>query len=134
MTFSVANDDALLGNSYFKMGGRVNWDWSLDSLDLPLNFNCVSQPADDLYINSVENMQNEIKDGLTVENFEYLPLWMKSPQDDKLVPGFKLALPIQYVKAGRGAEILYKIKNQSSYDLKSSHQPSLLFHYLKECL
>ena len=75
--------------------------------------------ADDLYINSIENMQNEIKDGLTVENFEYLPLWMKSPQDDKLVPGFKLALPIQYVKAGRGAEILYKIKNQSSYDLKS---------------
>ena len=29
MTFSVANDDALLGSSYFKMGGRVNWDWVL---------------------------------------------------------------------------------------------------------
>jgi len=51
MTFSVANDDALLGSSYFKMGGRVNWDWSLGSLDLPLNINNVSQNSDDLYIN-----------------------------------------------------------------------------------
>ena len=51
MTFSVANDDALLGNSYFKMGGRVNWDWALGNLDLPLNINNVSQTADNLYIN-----------------------------------------------------------------------------------
>ena len=51
MTFSVANDDALLGNSYFKMGGRVNWDWALGSLDLPLNITNVSQASDDLYIN-----------------------------------------------------------------------------------
>ena len=51
MTFSVANDDPLLGSSYFKMGGRVNWDWALGSLDLPLNINNVSQNSDDLYIN-----------------------------------------------------------------------------------
>ena len=51
MTFSVANDDALLGSSYFKMGGRVNWDWALGSLDLPLNINNVSQNSDDLFIN-----------------------------------------------------------------------------------
>jgi len=51
MTFSVANDDALLGNSYFKMGGRVNWDWVLGSIDLPLNITNVSQAPDDLYIN-----------------------------------------------------------------------------------
>ena len=51
MTFSVANDDALLGNSYFKMGGRVNWDWNLGSLDLPLNITNASQASDDLYIN-----------------------------------------------------------------------------------
>ncbi len=51
MTFSVANDDALLGNSYFKMGGRVNWDWALGNLDLPININNVSQTADNLYIN-----------------------------------------------------------------------------------
>jgi hypothetical protein len=51
MTFSVANDDALIGNSYFKMGGKVNWDWSLGILDLPLSITNVSQNADDLYIN-----------------------------------------------------------------------------------
>ena len=51
MTFSVANDDALLGNNYFKMGGRVNWDWSLGSLDLPINITNVSQNSDDLYVN-----------------------------------------------------------------------------------
>jgi hypothetical protein len=51
MTFSVANDDALLGSSYFKMGGRVNWDWALGTIDLPLNITNVSQDSDDLYIN-----------------------------------------------------------------------------------
>ena len=51
MTFSVANDDALLGNSYFKMGGRVNWDWPLGNLDLPLNITNVSQSSDEFYIN-----------------------------------------------------------------------------------
>ena len=51
MTFSVANDDALLGNSYFKMGGRVNWDWSLGTIDLPINITNVSQIPEDLYIN-----------------------------------------------------------------------------------
>ena len=35
MTFSIANDEPLLGESYFKMGGRVNWDWSLGNIDIP---------------------------------------------------------------------------------------------------
>jgi hypothetical protein len=51
MTFSLANDDALLGNGYFKMGGRVNWDWALGTIDLPLNITNVSQQSDNLYIN-----------------------------------------------------------------------------------
>jgi len=51
MTFSEANDNPLLGNSYFKMGGRVNWDWPLGNLDLPLSITNVSQDSDDLYIN-----------------------------------------------------------------------------------
>ena len=51
MTFSVANVDPLLGNSYFKMGGRVNWDWALGSLDLPININNVSQSSNEIYIN-----------------------------------------------------------------------------------
>jgi len=51
MTFSVANDEALLGNSYFKMGGRVNWDWPLGNLDLPLSITNISQTSDEIYIN-----------------------------------------------------------------------------------
>ena len=51
MTFSVANDNALLGSSYFRMGGRVNWDWALGSIDLPIDITNVSQASDDLYIN-----------------------------------------------------------------------------------
>ena len=51
MTFSVANDDALLGSSYFKMGGRVNWDWPLGNLDLPVNIINTNQSSDNLYIN-----------------------------------------------------------------------------------
>ena len=51
MTFTVANDDPLLGNSYFKMGGRVNWDWALGSLDLPININNVSQSSNEIYVN-----------------------------------------------------------------------------------
>ena len=51
MTFSVANDDALLGSSYFKMGGRVNWDWPLGNLDLPVNISNTNQSSDNLYIN-----------------------------------------------------------------------------------
>ena len=32
MTFSLASDVPLLGNYYYKMGGRVNWDWALELL------------------------------------------------------------------------------------------------------
>ena len=51
MTFSIENDSALLGNSYFKMGGRVNWDWPLGNIDLPINISTISQNSDNLYIN-----------------------------------------------------------------------------------
>lgn len=51
MTFSVASDNALLGSSYFKMGGRVNWDWALGNLDMPINIANITQNPDDLFIN-----------------------------------------------------------------------------------
>ncbi len=51
MTFSLENDNPLLGNYYFKMGGRVNWDWVLGNIDLPVNINGVSQNSDNLFIN-----------------------------------------------------------------------------------
>ena len=74
---------------------------------------------DELFINSFTNMQNELKAGLTIENFEYLPLWMKSAQDDGLVLGYRLALPLRYAKPGESDKILYRVKNESTYDIKS---------------
>tara|TARA_B100000963_G_C22588851_1_gene654472 strand:+ start:718 stop:1764 length:1047 start_codon:yes stop_codon:yes gene_type:complete len=51
MTFNVANDNSLLGTSYFKMGGRVNWDWSLGRLDLKIDLPQVPVDAENFYIN-----------------------------------------------------------------------------------
>ena len=73
--------------------------------------------VDKIYSNDIINMQNEIKDGLTVNNFDYLPLWMKTPES--AVIGYRLALPIKYLKPGRGAQALYRLKNESNYDAKS---------------
>ena len=51
MTFSLSNDDPLLGSNYFKMGGRVNWDWALGSIDLPLSISDATQNPEELYLN-----------------------------------------------------------------------------------
>ena len=72
-----------------------------------------------VYTNALKRMQDELKAGLTVENFEYLPLWMKSAQDDGLVLGHKNVLPIRYCKAGEANKILYRIKNESKYDIRA---------------
>jgi len=50
-TFEIANDDPLLGNAYFKMGGKVNWDWPIGKLDLKLNLPSITVPAEEFYIN-----------------------------------------------------------------------------------
>ena len=50
-TFDISNDDPLLGNAYFKMGGKVNWDWPIGKLDLKLNLSSVTVPAEEFYIN-----------------------------------------------------------------------------------
>jgi hypothetical protein len=73
---------------------------------------------DELYINSITNMQNELKAGLTIENFEYLPLWMKSAQDDGLVLGYRLALPLKFAQPGEADKILYRVKNESTYNIR----------------
>ena len=50
-TFDISNDDPLLGNAYFKMGGKVNWDWPIGKLDLKLNLSSITVPAEEFYIN-----------------------------------------------------------------------------------
>jgi hypothetical protein len=63
-------------------------------------------------------MQNEVKAGVTDEVFEYLPRWMSSAQVDGVLPGYKLALPLRYVKPGEGDKILFRVKDQTTYDIK----------------
>ena len=99
---------------------------------IPINFstqaqqfftdNGLSVPTgsqDTVFLNSIERMQNEIKAGITSETFAYLPTWMSSPQNDGILPGFKLALPLKYVKPGEGEKILYRVKNESNYNIQS---------------
>jgi len=71
---------------------------------------------DKLFSNDIVNMQNELKDGLTVNNFDYLPAWMKTPQSP--VRGWRLALPIRYLRPGEGEQALYRLKNEITYDTK----------------
>jgi len=83
--------------------------------------NSLSVPTgaeDVLTSNAIVRMQNEIKAGVTIDSFEYLPRWMKSSQNDGRVPGFKLVLPIKYVKPGEGEKILYRVKNESNFDIQ----------------
>ena len=73
---------------------------------------------DELYINSITRMQNEVIAGITIDRFDYLPRWMKSSQNDGIIPGYKLVLPIRYVKPGEGEKILYRVQNESNFDIK----------------
>jgi len=71
---------------------------------------------DKLFSNDIVNMQNELKDGLIINNFDYLPAWMKTPQSP--VRGWRLALPIRYLRPGEGEQALYRLKNEITYDTK----------------
>ena len=51
MTFDLAQDEALQGGQYFKMGGRVNWDWSLGYIDIPLDLTSVTTDAEGFFLN-----------------------------------------------------------------------------------
>ena len=77
-----------------------------------------SGTIEQVYINSINNMREDLQNGLTVQSYEYLPHWMKSPQGDNIAPGFRLVLPLKYVKPGEADKILFKIKNETTFDLK----------------
>ena len=89
-----------------------------DSLEISTDvaFHIPGETEDQIHSNDVINIQNELKDGLTVNNFDYLPLWMQTPQSP--VRGFRLALPIKYLEPGAGAQALYRLQNEITYDFK----------------
>lgn len=77
----------------------------------------------DRYPNTYSNWRKRIKNfkdlnGIKIENnAKYLPLWMRSFQDDRQEIGFTLALPICYCLPNTSSEILLNIKN-SQFDFK----------------
>jgi len=71
-----------------------------------------------LHINSIKNMRNKLIDNLTVNPYEYLPHWMKSAQDNNITTGYKLVLPLRYVLPGEGDKIVYKLKNETTFNLQ----------------
>lgn len=77
----------------------------------------VSQSKDNLrYISSIEHMRDNIKNiGKNERNF--LPLWMRTPQEGFQELDYVSAIPICYCKVGFGDDILLNIKN-SSFDLR----------------
>ena len=52
MTFETASDNPLVGDSYFKMGGRMGWnEWMLGQIDIPLDLSDVSSTPENFYLN-----------------------------------------------------------------------------------
>jgi hypothetical protein len=75
------------------------------------------------YPNTYTNWRRRIK-GYMLNNGEqvsnqpkYLPLWMRSFQDDRQEIGFTLALPLCYCLAGGSQEVVLNIKN-SNFNFK----------------
>ena len=50
MTFDLAQDEALQG-AVLQNGGRVNWDWSLGYIDIPLDLTSVTTDAEGFFLN-----------------------------------------------------------------------------------
>ena len=64
-----------------------------------------------VYPNSLTNMQNRVADVVGLEN-DYLPLWMKTEQQDGEVPGYTAAWVIAYVLPGEGEKAAYRIRQK----------------------
>jgi hypothetical protein len=51
MTFEIANDDPVQGDAYYKMGGRVGFDWVVGQIDIPLDISDVVSSPEDFFLN-----------------------------------------------------------------------------------
>lgn len=65
------------------------------------------------YISNIENMRDRVK-FLGKNEREYLPLWMRTPQENYEIFNYKTAIPICYCNPGTADEILLNIKNYTN--------------------
>lgn len=68
------------------------------------------------YLSNIENMRDEIR-AVGVTEPEFLPLWMRTPQDESVAPGFTLAIPLCYCKPGTASQVLLNLQNRN-FDFK----------------
>lgn len=68
------------------------------------------------YISNITNMRDNIA-AIGKKEREYLPLWMRTPQEGFQELGFVSAIPICYCKPGTADDIILNIKN-SDFDFK----------------
>jgi hypothetical protein len=71
----------------------------------------VSNAKDQIrYISSIPNMRKEIRNIGKIER-NFLPLWMRTPQEDLSEVNYVTAIPVCYCKPGTSKDILLNIKN-----------------------
>jgi hypothetical protein len=92
---------------------------SYDSIKIDSDIPLVSDSDHQrIFPNSVKNMRRRIR-GVGDRDREFLPLWMRSIQDDDFVePGFTKALVLCYVKPGNADAMLSRI-NANGFDFKN---------------
>lgn len=94
---------------------RPNWE----TVTIDNNSVQVSQSTDSRkYITNIDNMRENIQ--LSGNNSrDFLPLWMRTPQDDSLADlDYVFAIPLVYVLPGNGDSVKNKIVN-SDFDFKT---------------
>lgn len=91
-------------------------DKNLSTSDLPTQEFYDDGSGGSKLITNITNLQNRISE-LGDINYDYLPRWMKTPQDDGSL-GFKLAMPICYTIPGESSRVVEKIAN-SGFDFKT---------------
>jgi len=80
----------------------------------------VSSSQDNVrYISNIDNMRSNIK-SIGKNERNYLPLWMRSPQDGFQELDYVSAIPICYCKPGEADDIINNIRN-SEFDFKQFH-------------
>jgi hypothetical protein len=102
---------------------------SYDSIRVDSNIPFVSdRDHQRIFPNSFKNMRSRIK-SLGERDRTYLPLWMRSLQDDKSYEsGFVKAIPLCFVKPGSGKKIIDRINIKTSVSSRGEWNPTTTYN------
>jgi hypothetical protein len=99
---------------------KIKRNVHVDSLDptIDLNYFTVNGYDRIVYPNALQSMRTQIRDTLGFVDFEVLPTWMKSKQEDGRIPYWIPAMVLAYLKPGTGNQVKFLINRLFEYDLK----------------